>query len=163
MQRRAYLSHRPGQPENILTSQQKRERESIDSVQVTHSNIINQSVRAPTTQPSVVSSDGGSEEFAGKLIREMNEHSPHALAKESPMPTRINLVLAQQQQRVSVRVLCNQHTQQRHSTTESGEALFEHWHKGRRPHYQLVSSPIPGKPNTPSRAAVSYSGWPWLL
>ena len=49
------------------------------------------------------------------------------------------------------------HTQQRHSMSE--EALFEHSHKGTRPYYQSESSPIPGKLTTPSRTAVSCSGW----
>ena len=96
----------------------KSERGSINYVQAPHSKIVNQPVRAPTTQSSIVSSDGVSEteKLAVSLVR----------VKESQMPSRTNPVLAQQRQRVSVRAFCihgTPHTQQRHSMSESEEAL----------------------------------------
>ena len=138
------ISHPVQYSQRKFLPRNKCERESINSVQAPHSKIVNQPVRAPTTQSSIVSSDGVSEieKFGVNLVRVMSEYSTRlrknhqCLRGRTPcLHSNINEFLSEPLQ--------SWHTQQRHSMSE--EALFEHSHKGTRPHYQSGSSPIPGK------------------
>ena len=82
-------------------------RESINSVQPTHSKIVNQPMRAPTIQSSIVSSDGVSEieKFVVNLVLVISEYSTR-LRKNHKYLRGLTPMLAQQHQRVTVRALC---------------------------------------------------------
>ena len=113
----------------------KRARETKNSVQATHAKIVNQPVRAPKTQSSVLSSAGVSEREKSLLRISFERWAGIARVDESITNAfEDNPVLAQQNQRVSLRTLCNRDTQPRHSMNESDETLFEHCHKETRPY-----------------------------
>ena len=95
-----------------------------------HLKIVNQPVRAPTTQSSIVSSDGVSEieKFAVNLVRVMSEHSTHlrknhqCLRGQTPcLHSNINELLSEPSAIMA-------HTAEAFNERESEEVLFEHSH-----------------------------------
>ena len=110
-------------------------RESINSAQATHSKIINQPVRAPTTQSFVVYFDGVTErkKFAVNLVREMSRHSTRWRKYHQCLRVRTPCLHSNINEFLSEPSAIMTHTQPRHSMSENDEALFEHWHKGTPP------------------------------
>ena len=139
--------------------------ESINSVQETHSNIINQPVRTPTTQLSIVSSDGVSKKFAVNLVRVMSggiarvgeritnafEDEPHACITTSSFS------------QSPLRVCNHESVTHTHSRGIQWARAKRRCSNTRTREHDRTTSPIPGKPTTPSRTTVSWSGWPILL